>query len=74
MEMRTISLVKGEHSYVFRYAPGDEEDLLDEIMRLADDASVGFDWLDAATLSFQITHRTAADCLHALSPFDDLET
>ena len=71
MTTRTLSLVKGGHKYVFRYAPGCEDDIVDAIMELADDEHSPVDWLDAATLSFQITQNAANDCFEALSPTDE---
>jgi hypothetical protein len=54
MATRTLSLAKAGHRYVFRYSPGCEEAVMDQIMRLAEDAECDFDWLDAATLSLQV--------------------
>ena len=67
---RTIRLNKGGHRYVLRYGPGCEDQIVDEIMRMADDSGNNLDWLDAAALSFQVTHTTAADCFESLSPED----
>ncbi len=71
MTTRTLSLAKGGHKYVFRYGPGCEDDMLDAIMELAEDDKSPVDWLDAATLSFQVTQNTAAECVQALSPSDE---
>ena len=71
MTTRTLSLVKGGHKYVFRYSPGCEDDILDSIMELAESDASPIDWLDAATLSFQVTQNTAADCVKAMSPMDE---
>ena len=57
-----LSLKKGATTYVFRYAPGCEDEVVDEIMRLAADESSEIDWLDAANLGFQITQNAAANC------------
>ena len=70
MTTRTLSLVKGTHKYVFRYSPGCEDDIIDAIMELADSDRTPLSWLDAATLSFQITQNAASDCIEALSPQD----
>jgi hypothetical protein len=70
MGTRTISLAKGGHKYVFRYSPGCEDDILDSIVDLAECDESPIDWLDAATLSFQVTQNTAAGCVEALSPRD----
>lgn len=67
MGTRVLSLIKGGHKYVFRYSQGCEDDIVDEIMRLAEDPWTNLDWLDAATLSFQVTHYAAVDCADELS-------
>jgi hypothetical protein len=61
MTTRTLSLAKGGHRYVFRYSPGCEEAVMDQIMRLAEDAECNFDWLDAAAMSFHVVRFAAAD-------------
>jgi len=60
MHMRTLTLTKDGHIFVFRYASGYEDEVINEIMQLAEDEECTLDWLDAATLSFQIA-RYAAD-------------
>ncbi len=70
METRTLSLAKGVHRYVFRYKPGAESRIVDEIMRLAESDDTNLDWLDAATLGFQVAQHAAADCCDALVPVD----
>jgi hypothetical protein len=59
MTTRTLSLAKGGHRYVFRYSPGCEEAVMDQIARLAEDPECNFDWLDAAALSFQVARLAA---------------
>jgi len=71
MKMRSLSLAKEGHSYLFRYAPGCENAVVDEIMAFADDPDAPFDWLDAATLSFQVARYTAESCSHAMRPAED---
>jgi len=66
MTPKTLTLVKGEHKYILRYASGNEDDVVEELMRLADDPRANLDWLDAATLSFQVAHSAAADCFRVL--------
>ena len=66
--MPTISLIKGTHRYVFRYAEGCECDVLEAVSDMAEDVGNTFDWLDAASLSFQITSEQAANCLRAIHP------
>lgn len=69
---RTIGMRKDGQTYVFRYAPGSENEVMDELARLADDEGVGLDWVDAATLSFEVTAHAATRCRSALWPMDEL--
>lgn len=71
---RTIGMRRDGHTYVFRYTPGSENEVVDELARLADDERVGLDWVDAATLSFEITAYAATRCRRALWPMDELST
>lgn len=66
--MRTLTMHKGQHQYVFRYNQGSECDVLEAVADLAADPASNFDWTDAATLSFQITCEQAASCLTAIAP------
>jgi len=56
-QVRQLSLVKGTDRYVFRYPCGHEADVVDRFARLASDRSTGFDWFDAAVLSYQMGRR-----------------
>jgi hypothetical protein len=62
METRELTIDKGGLTYVFRFAPGREGEVVDEIIRLTEDPATGLDWLDAARLGFQITQYAAAEC------------
>lgn len=66
MNTRTLGLIKGGHKYVFRYAPGFEDEVVDAITELAEDPGTPLDWVDAATLSFQVATYVASDCQQAL--------
>ena len=66
MATRTLSLTKHGHRYLFRYSTGYEDEVVDEIMRLADDPESDLNWVDAAALSFQVTQYAADDCLEAI--------
>lgn len=57
--MTTLSLVKDGQKYVFQYAPGGEAEIVDTILRLADDEEI--DWIDAVRLSFEVTRRAAEE-------------
>lgn len=64
MNTRTLHLEKDGHIYMLKYAPGLEDEVVEELMRLADDLESNFDWLDAAALGFQVTEFAAEDlCL-----------
>ena len=54
---RQLSLVKGQHRYLFRYSPGSEADVIAAFASLAGDDSSEFDWFDAAVLSYQMGRR-----------------
>lgn len=51
---RRLSLVKGNHRYVFQYVDGCEPQLVGAFVSLADDPNSEFDWFDAAILSYQM--------------------
>jgi len=55
--VRQVSLGKGNHRYVFRYAAGREEDVLNAFTELASNTEWEFDWFDAATLAYQMGRR-----------------
>ena len=66
--MRTLSLTKDAHRYLFRYNEGSECEVLEAVAELASDPGCNFDWVDAASLSFQITCEQASSCLKAMAP------
>ena len=72
MNPRVLSLAKDDRLHIFRYNAGDESRILDEIMRLADDPDSGIDWLDAATLGFQVAHYSALSCEQQPGPLAEL--
>ena len=53
-ESRTLSLVKGKHSFFFRYTVGDENAVLEALADLVKRRDLPFDWFDAAILSHQL--------------------
>ena len=71
MQMRNLTFAKDGHTFVFRYAPGYEDEVVDEIMQLAEAEDCSLDWLDAATLSFQIAQHAAGATSDALSALPD---
>lgn len=63
-DVRQLSLVKGEHRYVIRYAAGREADVIDALAGLAADMASDFDWFDAAVLSYQMGRRLEMELDH----------
>jgi len=51
MNKNQITLVKGEHVFVFNNINGHENDFIDIILNKASDDTTQFDWYDAAILS-----------------------
>lgn len=62
MTTRVASITKNGHTYAFRYSPTAPQQAIDAFMQLAEDPSACFDWVDAAGLSFKVTHDVAEDC------------
>jgi hypothetical protein len=54
-QKKELSLLKGNQKFLFRYDPGNEEEVLDSFIELAHDRRQDFDWFDAAVLSFQLS-------------------
>lgn len=52
---KQLVLNKGSEKYIFRYEKGGEGQLLDALVASAMDEKIGFDWFDAAVLSFKLT-------------------
>jgi len=55
--VKQLSLVKGDHRYVFRYRTGREADVIEALASMAADPGSPFDWFDAAVLSYQMGRR-----------------
>ncbi len=68
MSNKVLTFAKAGHKYIFRYSAGHENEMIDELMRLAEDQASVLDWLDAATLSFHVTQYAASECSDALNP------
>jgi len=62
VKTRIVILEKPGRTYVFRYTPGSEDQVVDEFGRMAEDSGSGFDWLDAAQMSFEVTRAVADEC------------
>ncbi len=52
---RQLVLNKGSEKFIFRYENGCEGELLDALVKQANDDCTNFDWFDAAVLSFKLT-------------------
>ena len=65
---RQVVLVKRGQRYVFRYMPGDESKLFEDLMEMADDPIFDLDWFDAAVLSHQVGQRISQQLSMALRP------
>ncbi len=53
-QRQTISLVKGKHTFSFRYEVGQEKSVLDALGAMVKRRDLSFDWFDAAVLSHQL--------------------
>ena len=67
-ELRELSLLKGTENFVFRYATGEEENVLDAFVDMANDRKNSFDWFDAAVLSFQLSKHLVEQADALLRP------
>jgi len=67
MIKRTLSFEKQGQAFIFRYLPGGEDSIIDAVMELAESADCPQDWLDAATISFQVAHVAAVDQMDSVS-------
>ena len=52
---KQLVLHKGNEKYIFRYDSGSEDELLESMIKMAKEPQTGFDWFDAAVLSFKLT-------------------
>jgi len=59
--MKTLSLVKGQHQFCFRYESGQESKVLDALVDLVNKRENSFDWFDAAVLSHQLGQHLAKE-------------
>jgi hypothetical protein len=59
--VKTLSLVKGEQHFCFRYEIGSEAKVLDALIELVNRRDAGFDWFDAAVLSHQLGQHLAKE-------------
>ncbi len=59
--MKTLSLMKGQDQFCFRYAVGEESKVLDALVELVNRRDSKFDWFDAAVLSHQLGQHLAKE-------------
>lgn len=52
--VKTLSLVKGDDQFHFRYEEGKETEVLQSLVEMVNRRDVAFDWFDAAVLSHQL--------------------
>jgi len=59
--LKQLVLSKGAEKFIFRYESGAEDLLLDALVAQAKDSRTGFDWFDAAVLSFKLTQSLISE-------------
>ena len=60
-QLKTLSLVKGNERFCFRYEVGQEVKVLDALIDLVNRRDVEFDWFDAAVVSHQLGQHLAKE-------------
>jgi hypothetical protein len=60
-EMKTLSLVKGDQFFCFRYEVGQEVKVLDALTDMVHRNDTKLDWFDAAILSHQLGRHLAKE-------------
>jgi hypothetical protein len=58
---KTLSLVKGDQHFCFRYEVGSEAKVLDALVDMVNRRDMKFDWFDAAVLSHQLGQHLAKE-------------
>ena len=59
--MKTLSLVKGNQQFCFRYQVGEESKVLESLIEMVNRRELTFDWFDAAVLSHQLGQHLAKE-------------
>jgi len=72
--MRQLVLSKGCEKYIFRYADGCEDELLDALVSQARQPRTSFDWFDAAVLSFKLSHFLISQADRIMQTGNDCQT
>jgi hypothetical protein len=60
-DSRQLTLIKRGQYFLFRYRPGDEASVIQNLIAKAEDPASPLDWFDAAVLSHQMGHRMASE-------------
>lgn len=68
MTTRTVRFNKRGQHYIFRYRNDMQDELISHITTLAESREHDLDWLDAATLSFQIAQQAATGDSDVVKP------
>lgn len=58
---KTLSLVKGDEQFCFRYEVGEEAKVLEALIDMVNRRELAFDWFDAAVLSHQLGQHLAKE-------------
>jgi len=58
---KTLSLVKGDQQFCFRYEVGEEAKVLEALISMVNRRELAFDWFDAAVLSHQLGQHLAKE-------------
>lgn len=59
--VKTLSLMKGEQHFCFRYEVGQEAKVLDALIDMVHRRELSFDWFDAAVISHQLGQHLAKE-------------
>jgi hypothetical protein len=59
--LKTLSLVKGNQHFCFRYQVGEEKKVLESLIEMVNRRELPFDWFDAAVLSHQLGQHLAKE-------------
>jgi hypothetical protein len=59
--VRQLVFTKHGQNFIFRYAPGEEARVLENLTVMARDPDSGLDWFDAAVLSHQLGRHISED-------------
>ena len=60
-DVKTLSLVKGNQQFCFRYEVGQESKVLESLIDMVNRRELTFDWFDAAVLSHQLGQHLAKE-------------